>query len=171
MRHSSKFSQNKKEKFSLKTTVVVFDSRHSLESRVSMGPGLQIGNELPGLLFAEMSAPGGHDRALGTIGLDLLADFDAPVEICRINIPVMNVREIRGRWLKENGTIRSSLARFAMAGRALAHEQPLAETDLTVVSHQAGWHLSVRVSHPVLVATGCKKRHDRECHRKDHETV
>jgi hypothetical protein len=171
MRHSSKFSQNKKEKFSLKTTVVVFDSGQFREPTVLMGPGLQIGNELPDLLFAEMSSPGGHDRALRTVGLDLFADLDAPEEIRRINLPVMDVSEIRGRWLKENSTIRSSLARFAMASGTLAHEQLLAEMELICVRHQAGWHLPVRVSHFVFLAPGYKKCRYSECNRNDYVTI
>jgi len=94
---------------------------------------LQISNDLPDVLFAEMNAPGGHDRALRTVRFDMLANFDTPIEVSRVTLPVIRVGKVRSRWFEKVRPIRPTFTWLAVAGNALVSEQLLSGSDLCLI--------------------------------------
>ena len=140
---------------------------YSASARQLMCPGLQISDDLPDLLFAEMSAPGWHDRAQRTVRLDRFADFDAPVEIGRVDLPIMAIAEISRRRVKEIRPVGAPLARLAVAGRTFVLKQGMAGTELYRILHQAVRHLSRRIVDRLFAAPVNKQRcHDGKSKKK-----
>jgi len=77
--------------------------------------GLQVGDQRPDLVRAEIGFPAGHHRASGEEGFDGFPLGDPPVEIGRIDFGIMPRLEIRGRRRKKICPRASSLPRIAVA--------------------------------------------------------
>jgi hypothetical protein len=118
-----------------------------------MRSGLQVSDDLPDLIFAEMYTPSGHDRALRMVGFDRFPDLNSPVEVSRVDCEIVWVGEIRRWWVKKSCTLGAAFARLAVAGRTLVHEQVMSGFQLHSIIHQEIWHLSRRVINVVLSAT------------------
>ena len=118
-----------------------------------MCSGLQVSDDLPDLIFTEMHTPGRHNRALRKVRFDRFAMLNPPVEISRVDLPVMCVGKIRGWWVKESCSTGPTLTWLAMAGRTFTHEQVLSGLQLHSILHQELRHLPRRIINVVLSAT------------------